>query len=187
MLDLVIPRKALVVPGIGEIALPEKGKPIPGIDVSFKGVREKFQLVMAGFANSYEVKVLEHVAGKTDTNVVTPIYLGLGEADPTETATGAAPGTESNYTGYTRASIAAAGWNSASAGAPSSITNASTITFPNCTAGSSVVTHWFLCTGGPARNAAGDVIMFGTVTSTTINTTQTPPTVAAAALSMTLD
>lgn len=174
-----------VVEGIGPLVVPEIGNPF--IEVGFldkiRGVREKFQLVLAGFGDAVELKVLEDVVGKTSYTVTAPTYLALAEADPGEAATGASL-TESNYTGYQRKSVAAADWNSAAAGA---ISTANVLTFANCTGGSSVVTNWALCSAGPARLTAADVIFFGTCTSTTINTTQTPPTVAAGALSATLD
>jgi len=137
---------------------------------------------MASFSDAYETKVLEHVAGKTTLTLVTPIFLALCTAVPTDASTGTTI-TEAAYTGYARKGVAAADWAAAVAGTPGSIANGAIITFAACTAGTSTVIGWALCDA----LTVGNVIMWGTCASTVISSTQTPATVAVSALSLTLD
>jgi len=136
----------------------------------------------ASFSDAYETKVLEHVAGKTTLTLVTPIYVALCTTVPTDASTGTTI-VEAAYTGYARKSIAAADWASAVAGSPGSIANANAITFAACTGGTSTVIGFALCDAA----TVGNVIMWGTCTSTVVSTTNTPASIAVSALSMTLD
>lgn len=169
--------RALAVPGVGDLALPDRGI---SLWTPLKGALQEIKLVLAGFSNAVELKVLEDIVGKTSYTVTAPTYLALTTVAVGETDT-AGTLTEATYTGYARKSVAAADWNSASAGA---ITTANVLTFANCTAGTSTIIGWAVVSSSAG---AGDVIMFGTCTSTVISTTQTPPTVAAGALSLALD
>jgi hypothetical protein len=74
------------------------------------------------------------------------------------------------------------------AAAPPPKTKTAVRTFPACTASSSVVTAWCMVNGTTkARPNAGDIIVYGAVTSITIDTTHTPPRVAASGLSVDLE
>jgi hypothetical protein len=137
---------------------------------------------MASFSKYSSAKVLEHKAGKSTDALVTPVYLALCTVVPTDSSTGSTL-TEASYTGYARKSIAGSDWAAAVEGSPSSIANANAITFAACTGGTSTIIGWALCDA----SSAGNVIMWGTCTSTVISTTQTPATVAVGLLSMTLD
>lgn len=135
---------------------------------------------MAGMTNAVENKVLEHLVGKTAYTVTAPLFLALTTVAVAETDT-AASITEANYTGYARKSVAAADWASASGG---SISNANAITFAACTAGTSTLLGWALCT---SSSGAGDIVAFGTLASLVVSTTQTPVNFAAGQLTITAD
>src|SRR5262249_54729147 len=110
-----------------------------------------------------------------------PVYLALCTVVPTDSNTGATI-TEATYTGYARKSIAAVGFNSASSG---QVTNSEILTFPACTAGSSTIIGWALC--DKSGKGEGNVLWWGTCTSTVISTTQTPASVAIGGLVLTED
>lgn len=151
---------------------------------SVKGELRKIGLVMAGFSDAVEKKILDHLTGKTSyaSPTANGLYLALTTVAVADTDT-AASLTEAAYTGYARKQVVPADM-SAAAGTSSETHNSVTETFANCTAGSSTVIGWGLCS---SASGAGDLVMFGTCTSTVISTTQTPATVAASALSLTLD
>lgn len=129
---------------------------------------------MSGFSEAYSAKVLEHVTGKKETAPPTT-YLALTTVVPTATSTGATL-TEASYTGYARKEVGAAGWKSATAGVPSVIKNNGGFTFNACTAGSSKIVGWALCDKSGTNE--GNIIMWGTTSSTEISTTQTPASIA---------
>jgi hypothetical protein len=139
---------------------------------------------MAGKTNYLETKTLEHNVGKTSFTAPSDVYLALCTSDPGEAATGAGLA-EATYTGYARLLFDAADWDAAVSGAPSSIQNNGAKSFAACTAGSSTITHWALCDS--SGTGTGNVLYFGTVTSVTISTTQTPATVPDGALVITED
>lgn len=134
---------------------------------------------MAGFSNVVENKVLDHIFGDGTYTVTAPVYLALctvavGEADTGSTIT------EATYTGYSRLAIAAADMSAAAGG---SKTNGNPLVFPACTAGTSTIIGFAIC----SASTGGDVILFGTLPSVVVSTTQTPATIAAGALVATLD
>lgn len=135
---------------------------------------------MAGFSNGVENKVLDHVWGDGAYTVTAPVHLALTTVAVAETDT-AGTLTEANYTGYARKALAALDLSAAASG---SKTNSAQQQFANCTAGSSVVIGWAVT---DTTTGVGDVICFGTCTSTTISTTQTPATIAAGGLVLNLD
>ncbi len=139
---------------------------------------------MAGFSDAVEKKILDHITGKTSwaSPTANGLYLALTTVAVGETDT-AGTLTEASYTGYARKQIVPADM-SAAAGTTAETHNTPVETFAACTAGSSTVIGWALCS---SSSGAGDVVMFGTCPSTVISTTQTPATVAASALSLTLD
>jgi hypothetical protein len=127
-------------------------------------------------SNYLENKVLDHFDGKASTALVTPIYLALCTVVPTDASTGATL-TEASYTGYARKSVPASAHNTAASG---QVTNSEAITFANCTAGSSTIIAWALCDS--ATKGAGNILWWGTCTSTAISTTQTPATIVVGGL-----
>jgi hypothetical protein len=136
--------------------------------------------ISSGVSQYGMAKLIDHLNGKTAFTMPVTVAMALLTAAPTSTTTGAT-GVEATYTGYGRQTIAGAGWNAATAATPSVGTNASTITFGNCTAGTSTLLGFTL--DDSATVSAGNALWYGTLTSTVISTTQTPPTVAAGALS----
>lgn len=127
--------------------------------------------------------LVDHINGKTSFTMPTTVALALATAAPTSTTTGATV-TEAAYTGYARLAIAGAGWNAATAATPSVATNVNTLTFGACTAGTSTLLGFILADS--STTGAGNALWYGTLTSTVISTTQTPPTVAATALSVSM-
>ena len=132
----------------------------------------------ASYSNYAEGKILDHSTGKTSWTAPS-FYLALCTVVPTDADTGTSI-TEATYTGYARLNVAGASWVAASAGETH---NSGTLTFGACTAGSSTVLGWAGCDA----STVGNMIVWGTTTSTAISTTATPPTIAASGLSVTLD
>jgi hypothetical protein len=168
---------ALAVPHIGLPAGPLTGDDVFG---RLKAALDKL-VVFAGYSNFAENEVLDSSMGDHATiNLFTaPTHLALCTVAVAETDTGSTI-TEANYTGYARKSIAAADLGAASGGSKS---NSVQQQFAGATAGSSVIIGWALCTA----STTGNIIFFGTCTSTTVSSTQTPATVAVGALTATLD
>lgn len=135
---------------------------------------------MAGSKSDYlENKDLDHNLGKTSFTMPASVYLALCTVAPTDSSTGSTI-TEATYTGYARKQVLAASLNAASGG---SSTNSADIVFADCTAGSSTIVGWSLCDA----STAGNSLYWGTVTSKTIDTSDTPATVKASALTITED
>jgi hypothetical protein len=109
--------------------------------------------------------------------------MALDTANPTSTSTGASQA-ETVYTNYLRQTLAGAAFVAATTATPSVGTNASTITFANCGATGSTLLGFTLVDN--ATIGSGNCLWFGALTSTVISSTQTPPTVAASALSLSL-
>lgn len=134
-----------------------------------------------GLSNEAEAEVLDSIFGDhASINLYGPnVFLALTTVAVTDTDTGSTI-TEANYTGYARKKIEPADMSAASAG---SKTNSNALTFAACTAGSSTVIGWAVC----SALTVGKVIIYGTCTSTVISTTQTPASVAASILVATAD
>jgi hypothetical protein len=137
-------------------------------------------LVGASKSDYLENKILDHTFNDPSYSAPTP-YLALTTVVPTDTSTGASI-TEATYTGYARLAIATSDMSAAASG---SKTNSAALTFAACTAGSSTIIGFAICDA--SGTGAGNILYWGTVTSTVISTTQTPPTVAIGALVVTED
>lgn len=135
---------------------------------------------MAGSFSEYAAgKILQHALGSSSWTMPTT-YVGLWTSALTSASTGSTAG-EAAYTGYTR--VATSGdWGSPTAATPETIFNSSAITFPACTGSTSTVTYF----GIFDASTAGNMIAWGSCTSTVISTTQTPPSFAINALELTL-
>lgn len=127
--------------------------------------------------------ILDHVNGKTAFTMPGTVAMALDTANPSSTSTGASQ-SETAYTGYARQTLAGAAFVAATTATPSVSTNSGTITFANCTGTGSTLLGFTL--DDSATIGAGNALWFGSLASTVISTTQTPPTVAAAALSLSL-
>jgi len=134
------------------------------------------------FSDYLENKLLDHIFNDSSFTAPSP-SLGLWSSGTTltDSSTGAATN-EATYTGYARLAIAAADMSAAASG---SKTNGNTLTFAACTGGSTTVTQFMIADSG--TTGAGNSLVWGTVTSTTIDTSHTPATVAASGLTVTLD
>lgn len=82
---------------------------------------------------------------------------------------------------YARQQISSTNMSPAAAG---SVTNDQIITFPGVTSGGGTVTYWGLF---DVVSGAGNLLVWGTATSTVISSTQTPPTISASGLVVNLD
>lgn len=134
---------------------------------------------MAGSLSNYaENAILDHLLSKTAFTMPANIYAALCTVTITDSMTGSTI-TEANYTGYARKEILASDLNAASGGV---VTNSADIVFDACTAGSSTVVGVAIVDA----TSGGNMLCYSDVTSKVIDTTATPPTIAAGALSITL-
>lgn len=139
----------------------------------------------AGWSDVYENRILDHENQKTAMPaLVAPWHMALTilAFTDTDTPTTAEDGSHKpTYTGYARKTVAAADMNAASAGSAS---NANAIIFAACTGGSSTILGF-----GNFENigATGDFRKYGTCSSVTVSTTQTPAQFAAGAYTTTAD
>jgi len=140
---------------------------------------------VSGIGQATMQKVLDHINGKTSFTMPGTVAMALCTAAPASTATGATISEATGYTGYGRQTIAGTAWTAATAATPSVSANNATITFAACTAGTATLLGFAVCDS--ATTGAGAMLWFGPLASTVISTTQTPPTVAAAALSLSLN
>lgn len=134
--------------------------------------------------NQYAMpKLIDHLNAKTAFTIPALFTMGLWTVAPTSTSTGTLA-SEAAYTGYGRQTVAGANMNAATAATPSAATNIAAITFGNCTAGTSTLLGFQMCDS--ATIGAGNALWYGTLSSTVISTTQTPPTIAAATLNLSM-
>ena len=101
---------------------------------------------MPGLTVDGQRLLLNHFLGRVAMPMPT-IHVALTTTAPTDTAAGA----EATYTGYARKATAAADWSDPTSAVPSVSSNANVLTFNQCTAGNSTVTHfelWTAATGG---------------------------------------
>jgi hypothetical protein len=137
---------------------------------------------MAGSLSEYAAgKVLNHALGVSSWTMPTT-YIGLWTSALTSASTGATAG-EATYTGYARIATSGA-WGSVTNATPETIFNTTAITFAACTASTSTVTYFGIFDS--ITVGAGNLIAWGTCTSTVISSTQTPATFAINALELTL-
>ncbi len=135
---------------------------------------------MSGSMSQYcETAVLAHIVGKTSFTLPS-CYLALCTTVPTSASTGSTIA-EATYTGYAR--ITTSGdWSAPTAASPSTIFNGTAITFAACTGSTSTVIGFAACDA----LTVGNMLWWGSCTSTVISTTQTPATFAINALELTL-
>lgn len=136
----------------------------------------------ASFTDFLAKKLLDHIFG--DSFAAPTAYLGLWTSALTDASTGSTTG-ELTYTTYARQTgLTITGSTSAAAGTGACTkTTDAAITFPAVTAGGGTVTFWGLCDA----LTVGNMLVWGTATSTVISTTATPPVVASGGLVVQLD
>ena len=99
---------------------------------------------MSAMSDYLELKILDHITGRTAYTAPSAVYLGLSTGDFTDTGTGSS---ELSGSGYARVAV---GFDAAASGATS---NTSAIDFPAATGNWGTVSHWALfdaTTGGNA-------------------------------------
>jgi hypothetical protein len=138
--------------------------------------------VTSGMSQVTLAKIVDHVNGKTSFTMPTVIAMALATTAPATTTTGVTI-VEAAYTGYARVNLTPATWsNAATSATPSVATNNGAITFPACT-GSTSTLLGFMFTDN-ATLSLGNSLWYGTLASTVISTTQTPPTIATTVMSL---
>lgn len=137
---------------------------------------------MSGSFSEYAAgKILQHALGVSAWSIPT-VYLALCTVVPTSASTGATI-TEATYTGYARVALAGT-WGSVITATPCTLSNSVTVTFPACTGGTSTIVGYAILDGSTL--GAGNIIGWGSVTSTVVSTTNTPATFAISALEVEL-
>lgn len=130
-----------------------------------------------GFSNYLIDKILDHLDNTTTYTWPTSLNVALTSVIPTASMTGATI-TEPNstqYDGYARINIPSSDWNAAtlSSGVATSITNAE-LDFPQSASDSTGVTLVGFALLDSATIGAGNMLMYGTLTSQVISAYSTP-------------
>jgi hypothetical protein len=128
---------------------------------------------MSGFPDSMESNILDHFFGGVALSPSSPanIHVGLYTTLPADDETG---GVEASYTGYGRVSVTnnSTEWPAATEGAPTSKSNANTITFGQKTDAGDVTIVGF---GLFDASSGGNLLFFGAVTpNQTVGQNDTP-------------
>ena len=107
-------------------------------------------------------------------------YISLHTADPGET--GDQTTNETSYTNYSRVAVPrdATGWSRTS----STMSNAAKISFPQCTGGTSTITHFGV---GTANTSTGNLLMKGSLISSLSVSNGIQPEFVIGALTATID
>lgn len=138
---------------------------------------------MGSLSNYAELKILDHIVGKTSFTMPT-IYIALATAEITDATTGVTitePSTSG--TAYARKSTAGADWESAASGATQ---NANAITFATATgAGWGTVTYFALVDNGTV--GAGNIIAWGQLGSSKTISAGDTASFAAGDIDITID
>lgn len=105
----------------------------------------------------FNATAITGLADNAGTGPITNLYVALHTADPGET--GAQTASEVAYTGYARVAVArsGAGWVVTA----NSVSPASPIAFPACTAGTATATHFSV---GTSISGAGKLLYSGPLT-----------------------
>jgi hypothetical protein len=136
---------------------------------------------MAGSLSNYgEDKLLDHVLSITSLTMPANIYAALTTVTITDSMTGATI-TEATYTGYARIEVLAASLNASSGGV---VTNSADIVFAACSGSTSTVIGVAICDS--VTTGAGNMLMYSDVTSHVVDSSNTPATIPAGSLSITL-
>lgn len=147
------------------------------------GARWLRSLQLAGKSDYLEEKDLGHNMGKTSFTMPATVAIALTTVVPEDVKTGVNI-TEATYTGYARKAVTGAQLT-ISGTAPTKIATNEKLEFAACTALSSTIIGFAICDS--ATTSAGNMLYWGTTTSTVISTTQTPATIASGGLEVTED
>lgn len=132
------------------------------------------------YSQTTERDVLTAITGGTALSIA-GCFLALTTVAVANTDTSASI-TEVVYTTYARQTISAS-FAAATGGNPATITTNAAITFPAVGAGGGTIIGYAGCAVSGIAGA-GRLNFYGTCTSVVVSTTQTPPTVASGALSV---
>lgn len=124
-------------------------------------------------------RLLEASVAKTPFSVASPTFLALLIAPATDESTGSTI-QEASYTGYGRIPLADSVWRAAASGV---ISNALTVTPLVCTAGSSTIIGWAICTA----SSGGEVLWHGVMPAIVIDTDDPAPPIGPDTLFLQLD
>lgn len=119
-------------------------------------------------------------AGLQNSATAGSFFISLHTADPGET--GDQTTSETAYTSYARVAVArtAGGWTRS----VSTISNTALVQFPQCTGGTSTITHFGI---GTASSGAGSLILKGALSSSLSVSNGIQPQFAGGALTATVD
>lgn len=133
---------------------------------------------MSKMSDYLEGQLRAHIFRTASFTKPTVLAVALHTADPTDVGNGA----EANYGSYARVAVNPldANWTAASA-TDGNTDNAAAITFPTCTSGTNVITHFSIWDAA----SAGNMICFGTLTNSFTVTTGVTPIFAIGALDVT--
>ena len=130
------------------------------------------------FFNNTDFANIGDAGGLQNSATAGSLYISLHTADPGEA--GSQTTSEANYTSYARVAVARSG-----AGftvTANAVTNAAAITFPQCTGGSSTVTHFGV---GTDAAGAGTLLYSGALTAQLAITNNITPNFPAGELDIT--
>ena len=128
----------------------------------------------------YNATAIANFADNAASSPATNVYVSLHTADPGEA--GDQTTSESAYTSYARVAVArtSGGWTVTN----NQVANAGAVTFPQCTGGSSTVTHFAI---GTASSGAGKILHKGALGSSLAVSNNITPNFAAGTLTVTED
>jgi hypothetical protein len=133
--------------------------------------------------NNTNIANIGDATGLRGSSSAGSLWVALHVADPGDA--GNQSTSESTYTGYARTSVSrsSAAW-AVSGTSPTQVTNVSTVAFPQCTGGSTSVSHFSV---GSSSSGAGEIIVSGALTASLSVSNGITPTFAASQLTATCD
>ena len=137
-----------------------------------KGFRDLI-LWASGKSNYYISKLLNQVWNATSYTFPTTEYFALWTATLSASSTGSTAG-EASYTGYARVAMTCNATNFSTSSSGSSTTNNVAITWPSNTGTTQTMTYAAACDA----STTGNIIYWGSITSTPINNGDTPQVAA---------
>lgn len=149
-----------------------RGKFKPRYLPDFEQLWREYISAISGLSSATAQAILGEIYGATNYTGDVNIFFGLWTTQLTVTSTGSS-GTESAYGSYARVSITnnTTNFPAPSGSAPTSVANGGTaITWPTSTSGSSTI----ISGAATSASSAGTIRSFGDITSTVINSGDTP-------------
>lgn len=138
-------------------------------------------VLAAGYSRRAALGLMLHALGKTEQAKPAKVYVALTTVVPTSSSTGATIAEATGATGYLRKELTVASFEGTEA-EESIAEYIAELIFAAITAGTATVIGWAIV--DKAGVGEGNVIFYGSATSTVISSTATPPTIAAKALKL---